>query len=216
MPNREKMCAKRTMIRICRRDSFVLLLDMPKEVSARLAQAHQKIDAANAADPAELVYGQRMSEWLARLYPDASEPLCLAVRAQHLLRFKVPRSSYPEGRIGYLKWRTDLHKFHAEEAGKILRECGYEDTVISRVSALIKKEKLKADPEAQALEDATCLAFLELEFEDFAAKHEDEKVVSILLKTWGKMSELGRNAGLEAAKKLSQKSQALIARALAS
>lgn len=179
-------------------------------------EAIKKIDAANAADPAELRYGQRMSEWLSKLYPGASEALTLAVRAQHILRFKVPRSSYPEGRIGYLKWRTGLHQFHAAETEKILRECGYGDEMILRVSALIKKEKLKADPEAQALEDATCLAFLELEFEGFAAKHPDEKVISILQKTWGKMSELGRRAGFEAAKTLSPKAQELIARALAS
>jgi len=88
--------------------------------------------------------------------------------------------------------------------------------MISRVAALIKKERLKADPEAQALEDATCLAFLELEFEAFAAKHPDEKVVSILQKTWGKMSDTGHEAALGASKKMSAKTQGLMARALAS
>ena len=166
------------------------------------------IDAANAADPnrvsvdgreapKEFVYAERMTRWLNALAPDASETLRLAVRAQHIRRWEIPRDRYPMDRIGYLKWRTDLKHLHARIAGDILREAGYGPEAIARVQALIKKERLKQDAEAQALEDVACLVFLENYFADFAKGHDADKVVSILRKTWLKMSPRGQDAALK-------------------
>ena len=174
-----------------------------------------RFDRANAEDPnletvdgashpKELLYARRMSDALERFAPDASEVVRLAVRCQHIRRWTVPRDSYPDGRDGYRRWRTDLGRFHAETAGGILREVGYDDATVGRVRALLRKERLKADPEVQLLEDVVCLVFLRHYLAPFAARHEEEKVVGILRKTWPKMSERGRSAalGLELAPEL--------------
>ncbi|MGD0463030.1 MAG: DUF4202 domain-containing protein [Tepidisphaeraceae bacterium] len=165
--------------------------------------AIDKFDAANAQDPtlvvgtpAELVYARRMADWLHRLYPDADEALQLAARAQHIRRWMIPRSRYPMTRAGYHQWRTTLYTFHADEAAKILREVGYDDAKIDRVRSLLRKEKLKGDPQTQALEDVACLVFLENYFADFALKHDEQKVIDILRRTWRKMSDRGRAAAL--------------------
>ena len=147
-----------------------------------------------AAHPRELLYAQRMSATLEHFAPDASEVVRLAVRCQHIRRWTVPRDSYPEGRDGYRRWRTDLGRFHAETAGAILRDVGYDEATVERVRVLLRKERLKADPEVQLLEDVICLVFLRHYLAPFAAQHEDEKVVGILRKTWRKMSERGRAA----------------------
>src|SRR5689334_6093651 len=130
--------------------------------TARFDAAVRLIDAANAEDPhgRGLLYSQRMSEWLERNEPGASEALRLAARAQHLRRWTIPRSDFPMDRIGYLKWRTTLYRFHADEAAAILRDVGYDEQTIARVGSLIRKERLKQDAEAQALEDVICLVFL--------------------------------------------------------
>ena len=175
------------------------------ESSARFHEAIARFDRANAEDPhvetadggshpKELLYAQRMSEALERFAPDASEVVRLAVRCQHIRRWTVPRDSYPEGRDGYRRWRTDLGRFHAETASDILRQVGYDDATVGRVQALLRKERLKADPEVQLLEDVVCLVFLRHYLAPFAAQHADEKVVGILQKTWRKMSERGRAA----------------------
>ncbi len=159
----------------------------------RLAQAFARIDAANAADPrgeAER-YGQRMSATLDRFRPAAPEPLQIAARAQHIERWTIPRESYPEGRIAYLTWRKELQKMHAARAGEIMRACGYSEDEIARTGSLLKKERLKQDPDAQTLEDVICLVFLEFEAEPFIAKHADDKVRDILAKTAKKMSAQG-------------------------
>jgi hypothetical protein len=171
----------------------------------RLDAALAGIDAANSADPnrvmvdgtqvpAELVYGQRMSAMLARVYPEASETLRIAARAQHIRRWEVPRSTYPMDRPGYLRWRKDLGRKHAEWTGEILAGCGYEQAEIDRVGALVRKENFRRDAEAQAVEDVASLVFLAHYAGDFAAKHEPEKVIGILAKTLGKMSEHGKAA----------------------
>lgn len=171
----------------------------------RLQTALEKIDAANNADPnrvkvdgievpAEVAYGQRMSAMLERVYPEASEALRIAARAQHIRRWEVPRSSYPMDRTGYLRWRKDLSRKHAEWTGEILASCSYEEAQISRVGALVRKENFRRDAEAQAVEDIASLVFLAHYADDFAAKHEPEKVVTILAKTLGKMSEHGKAA----------------------
>jgi hypothetical protein len=174
----------------------------------RFQAALDRIDAANADDPermtddagqsvaGEVLYARRMTRWLHALYPDASEPMQLAARAQHVRRWDVPRDTYPADRIGYLKWRTRLYGYHADVAERILREVGYDDATIARVRSLLKKERIKADAEAQALEDVICLVFLENEFADFAPKHDEEKVVNILRRTWAKMSPVGHAAAL--------------------
>lgn len=171
------------------------------------SQAVAAIDAANAADPnsvivdgkgrpAELVYSERMSKMLGLFKPDASEVLALAVRAQHLCRWRIPRTDFEMDRAGYLRWRNELKRKHAEWTGEILTNCGYDAETIARCGALIRKENLKSDAEAQALEDVACLVFLAHYADDFAARHEDAKVVDILQKTWKKMSDAGRAAAL--------------------
>jgi hypothetical protein len=193
--------------------------------SDRFAAAISAIDAANARDPhrvpgddgqpvaSELLYGQRMSRWLNRLYPDAPEPLKLAARAQHIRRWEVPRDRYPMDRAGYHRWRTGLYTFHADAAAAILRAVGYDEATVERVRFLIRKERLKADPDTQALEDTICLVFLENYFAGFAPKHEADKVIVILRRTWAKMSPVGREAALKLP--LPPAAGELVARALA-
>ena len=121
----------------------------------------------------------------------------LAARAQHIRRWEVPRDSYPEGRAGYLKWRTDLYKRHGDTAGQIMAEVGYDDATIDRVKTLLRKRGLKTDPDVQLLEDIICLVFLEHYFHDFAKKHEEEKLIPIVQKTWNKMTERAHAAALQ-------------------
>jgi len=174
--------------------------DKMSEAFARFDDANGEdpnIDMANgSAVPKELLYARRMSEWLERISPDASIPLRLAARAQHICRWKSPRSSYPMDRIGYLKWRTDLKKFHAETAGKILENVGFAPDLIDRTKTLIRKENLATDPETQVLEDVICLVFLENYFADFSQAHDPAKVIDIVRKTWKKMSNTGHQAAL--------------------
>ncbi len=192
----------------------------------RFRAAIAAIDALNAEDPsreateggtapAALLYGRRMSGWLLRLAPDASEALRLATRAQHIGRWKSPRGAYPSGREGYLQWRGDLARFHADTTAAILAEAGYESSEIARVGALLQKKRLKRDAEVQTLEDAACLVFLEHEFTDFSRKHEDEKVVDIVLKTLAKMSDRGRAEAAKLTPALPADRRALIERAMA-
>src|SRR5262249_47385909 len=130
----------------------------------RFSDVLAAIDAANARDPntveiggrrepAELLYGRRMSEMLARIAPAASESLRIAVRGQHIERWTSPRNAYPDGRIGYLRWRKDLQGLHARRVGEIMITAGYRSADADRVGALLRKERLKSDPEAQMLED---------------------------------------------------------------
>lgn len=176
---------------------------------SRFDEAIACIDAANAEDPtlvsvdgqsrpAELVYGERMTSALARLRPDASEIMRLAARAQHIRRWTVPRSSYPNDRAGYLRWRNVLKRKHAEWAGEIMAACGYSEAEVARAGSLIRKENLKGDPDAAAIEDAASIVFLEHYAEEFAGKHEAEKVVDILAKTLAKMSPAGREVAMKA------------------
>lgn len=176
--------------------------------------AIERFDQANAQDPQgkELPYAQHMTQWLDRLVPDASEPLRLAARCQHICRWEIPRGSFPMDRAGYLNWRKTLYRFHADRAAEILTEVGYDPGIISRVRSLLQKEKLKADPEMQALEDVICLVFLENYFADFAREKDEEKVVNILRRTWAKMSETGHEAAMGLP--LSEDDRRLIAKAL--
>ena len=193
------------------------------EPTERFLEAIARFDRANAEDPnveadggvshpKELLYAQRMSDALERFAPEASEIVRLAVRCQHIRRWTVPRDTYPEGRAAYRRWRTDLGRFHAETAGGILRQAGYDDVTVGRVQALLRKERLKADPEVQLLEDVVCLVFLRHYLAPFAAQHNEEKVAGILQKTWRKMSEGGRAAALEL--DLAPELRAMVARAV--
>jgi hypothetical protein len=174
---------------------------------SRFEDALRRFDEANAEDPTheivdgqplpkELVYGQRMSARLAVFAPDAPETVKLAARAQHIRRWEVPRDSYPEGRGGYLKWRTDLYKRHAQIAGEIMTQVGYDDDTVERVQTLLRKRGLKTDPDVQLMEDVICLVFLEHYFHDFAQKHDEEKLIPIVQKTWNKMTDKAHEAAL--------------------
>ena len=175
----------------------------------RFQKAISLIDKANLEDPnkevldgkiypKELIYSNRMTSWLDRLNPSASEELKIATRAQHIERWKIPRGKYPLDRDGYRKWRKELMDFHAGRVGDIMAESGYDENSISRVKSLIKKELFKTDPESQMLEDVVCLVFLENYFSDFSKDHMDdsEKINRIIKKTWNKMSEKGRELAL--------------------
>ena len=175
---------------------------------SRFDDAIRMFDQANAEDPntevingqpmaKELLYGQRMSARLAVFAPDAPETVKLAARAQHIRRWEVPRDTYPEGRAGYLKWRTDLYKRHAEIAGEIMGDVGYDTEPIDRVQTLLRKRGLKTDPDVQLMEDIICLVFLEHYFHDFARKHDEEKLISIVQKTWNKMTEQAHEVALQ-------------------
>ncbi|HUE37450.1 MAG TPA: DUF4202 domain-containing protein, partial [Candidatus Acidoferrum sp.] len=137
----------------------------------------------------------------------------LAARCQHLCRWKIPRADYPMTRTGYLKWRTDLKKFHAQRAGEILRDAGYDDETIRRVQDLNLKKNFPADPECCLLEDALCLVFLEFQFADLAAKTDDDKMVNALKKSWEKMTEVARAEALKL--NYSEREKELIQKALA-
>src|SRR5271169_5523988 len=149
----------------------------------RLQCTLQAIDAANARDPtddagepAEFLYGRRMSEALAAFAPDATEPLRIAVRGQHIERWLSPRRAFPEGKAGYFAWRNAAKKRHAERLGQIMAACDYDEAVIARVGALVRKEQLRSDAEAQTLEDVACLVFLAHYLDDFMAKTDPNKL----------------------------------------
>ena len=166
--------------------------------------ARQLIDAAHSADPksldgrpAELVYADRMEVWLLRLAPNAPDLLRLAARCQHLERWRVPRSSYPADRAGYLTWRKGLYGRQAERARELLCEAGVKPHEADDAATWVSKTGLKTNPSTQLLEDAACLVFLENEIAGFATQHAEyprEKFIGIIQKTWRKMSPAARTA----------------------
>jgi hypothetical protein len=191
----------------------------------RFDQAIQEFDAAHREDPRSilvddqevpwsLLYHQRMTHWLKHLAPDASELLLLAARCQHIRRWTIPRSDYPMDRSGYKRWRKRLAQFHADQAAEILTRIGYDPATIDRLGELLQKFRLKLDPEVQLFEDAICLVFLENEFSDFAQKHDEDKLVTILQKTWTKMSSQGHQAARELVKQLDPETRRLVEKAL--
>jgi hypothetical protein len=165
----------------------------------RFLEAIAAFDRANAEDPnrlpvdgllrpRELVHAERLSAWVHRLEPNASEALSLAARCQHIRRWQSPRESYPAGRVGYLRWRTELSRFHADTAARLLEDQGYDSALIDAVRRINLKQGLRSNPDSQTMEDALCLAFLEFDFDDFSRKYATEKVLEIVQKTWRKMS----------------------------
>lgn len=203
----------------------------------RFGLAIAAIDAANAADPVsitveldgvpverpkELVHAEAMTDWVRRLDPEADEVQLLAARAHHLRRWTSPRDAFPEGRAGYLKWRIDARRRHAEDLSSILRDVGYDDPTIDAVAAIVTKEGLgRGDlpdvdgrpPAVQTHEDALCLVFLELQFGDTADRLGDEKMIDVLVRTLAKMGARGRTAALGLP--LSDRETALVTAALA-
>jgi hypothetical protein len=167
----------------------------------------ERIDAANAQDPkhdpdgeghapAALLYGRRMSQVLAAFIASPSDALQIAVRGQHVERWKRPRQDYPQDKAGYLRWRRDAAIFHAERIGEIMASCGWDQPARDRVGSLIRKERIKADPETQALEDVACLVFIRWYFTPFAAGRTPDELFRIVAKTARKMSPAGREAAL--------------------
>lgn len=189
----------------------------------RFESALRRFDEENSRDPnheavdgiphpRELLYAQRLVNWVLRLCPGASEELRLAARCQHICRWEIPRQSYPMTRAGYLQWRATLKKFHAQKAGDILREAGYPEDVIRRVQDLNLKKHFPDDPEARVLEDALCLVFLEFQFADLAAKTAADKTINALQKSWQKMTEAARAEALKL--NYGEREKALLERAL--
>lgn len=191
--------------------------------SDKLKEAFSLFDQANEKDPnreefqgetyaKEVLYAIRMTDKLNEFAPNAPEALQLTARCQHICRWEIPRESYEMNRIGYLKWRQDLKKFHAEKAGEILKTVGYDQKTIDNVAFLLEKKQLKKNEDTQTLEDVICLVFLEFYFEPFAKKYSEEKLIDILQKTWRKMSEKGQKTALKLP--LSETSLTLVRKAL--
>jgi hypothetical protein len=191
----------------------------------RYAVAIVDIDRANALDPNRvhvrglelplaLAHGQFAAEWVASLHPDADELLLLAARAHHLRRWELPRSQYPEGKAGYLRWKRDQRQRHAAEVATLLAPLGYDDAEVAQVQAWIRRDHLATDPGSQAVEDAACLVFIETQLADVATKLDHDHLVEVIRKTAKKMSPgaLGAVAGIP----LGDTERQLLAAALAS
>jgi tRNAThr (cytosine32-N3)-methyltransferase len=175
-------------------------MDAFERARALIDEAHAE-DPGKAPDgrPAELVYADRMEKWMALVVPEADAPMRLAARCQHLERWKVPRSSFPAGKPGYLSWRRSLYVKQAERARDLLSQAGIEPAVAADVAIWVSKVGLRTNPGTQALEDAAVLVFLESEIEAFAAQHADypqEKFVDIVKKSWRKMSPRAQQLAL--------------------
>lgn len=192
---------------------------------AGFSRAIALIDAANSEDPRreggepkELLYAKRMTEMLARFAPEASDAVRLAARAQHVRRWMVPRDSYPMTREGYYAWRTGLYEFHAETAGALLREAGYDEETVARVMLAVSKRSLRSNPDAQLLEDVAALVFIEHYMLDFAASkpdYDEAKWIGIVQKTWRKMSGAAQQFALGGGIRLPEALIPIIQRAIA-
>lgn len=178
--------------------------------SDRYQQAVDLIDTANREDPnqetaagetwpKELLYGRRMSDMIERFAPEADEAMKLSVRAQHIRRWESPRSDYPMDRKGYHQWRTALYDFHAKTVGALLEQVGYDEETVNRVRQAVGKKALKHNPDTQMVEDIAALVFIEHYMEAFAAKHpeyDEAKWITIIQRTWRKMSPRGQEFAL--------------------
>ena len=194
------------------------------ENSTRFNQALALFDAANAEDPnrdegqpKELLYGQRMSDMIGRYAPDASEAAQLAVRAQHIRRWTVPRNTYPMTKEGYHAWRTGLYTFPADTAGELMRQAGYDDAMIGQVKKAVGKRGIKVNPDSQMLEDIANLVFIEhylLAFAQSKPEYSEEKWLEIIRRTWGKMSKNAQAYALSGKIKLPESLVPLITKAI--
>ncbi|MGV3510356.1 MAG: DUF4202 domain-containing protein [Sphingobacteriaceae bacterium] len=194
-------------------------------MDSRLELAYELLDSYNSNDPntyyhdnaefpQELLFAVKVYEWVKILHPNPSEALLLASRCLHIGRWEISRKSYPEGKAGYLNWRSDLAKHHAQKAGELIFEAGYDAETIRHVQRIILKQQLKTDLEVQTIENALCLVFFQYEYSYFIEKHDDDKVIRILRKTWAKMTEPGRNEALKL--RFSERGTALLEKALTS
>ncbi|HRO15128.1 MAG TPA: DUF4202 domain-containing protein [Paracoccus sp. (in: a-proteobacteria)] len=161
------------------------------------------IDAANAADPrheeggpVELLYGRRMTAEQERLFPDAGDALAIACRGQHVERWLLPRSDFPEGREGYLTWRREQGRRHAGRVMELMREAGCDDADIDAAGRMLRKEGIKRDPQVQALEDVACFTFIRHYLGDFATTQDPDALIRIVAKTARKMSPEARARAL--------------------
>lgn len=169
----------------------------------RLARAFAAIDAANAADPRHeegapvaLLYGQRMTAEQARLYPQADDALRIACRGQHIERWMLPRNAYPDGREGYLHWRREQGRRHAERVMAIMTAVGYGPAEIAAAGRMLRKEGIKRDDSVQALEDVACFTFIRHYMADFATTQAPDALLRIVQKTARKMSPMARARAL--------------------
>lgn len=189
----------------------------------RFDQAILRFDAANREDPRseladgsmqprEWLFARRVYGWVERLVSKPSEALLLAARSHTLCRWKIPRNDYPRTTAGYHQWRDALARYHAEQAASILSEVGYDAATIEAVRVLITKGRRPGDPEAQALEDADCLVFLESKLEGYVDAWGEEKSVEILKSTIKKMSPHAQSAAMHL--KLGEREAALLSRAV--
>jgi hypothetical protein len=172
--------------------------------------AIELIDAANSEDPnkitadgkewpKELLYSNHMSDMLQRYRPDADDAMKIAIRAQHIQRWKSPRDNYPMTRKGYHQWRTALYTFHADTVADLLVKAGYDEEFIERVKLAVSKKSLKTNPDTALIEDIAALVFIEHYMLEFAGKHpeyDEEKWIDIIRKTWRKMSEQAHDFAL--------------------
>ena len=181
-------------------------------IDKKNAEDENTYQVSGLAYPKELLYSQRMTRTLLRFEPNASKALQIAARAQHICRWKIQRDEYPMDRVGYLKWRETLKKMHADITGEILQQVNFDVQFTDRVQKIILKKLMKKNEESQTLEDTICLVFLDYYFDEFAAKHSDEKVIDILQKTWVKMSAKGHKAALKIT--FSEKGLALVKQAI--
>ncbi len=200
---------------------------MPQQQSI-FDKAVALIDAANSEDPnqemadgkewpKELLYSHRMADMLQRYQPNAEDVMKLAIRSQHIQRWKSPRDAYPMDRIGYLKWRKDLYKFHADTAAALLEQAGYDEEAINRLKVAVAKRKIKQNADTQLLEDVADLVFIEHYLQAFVDKHpeyDEDKWIDIIQKTWKKMSEEGQAFALSGSVKLPEPLVPLIQKAL--
>ena len=168
--------------------------------------------------PKELLYSQRMLDMINRYLPDADDVAKLSVAAQHIERWKSPRSDYPMNRKGYHLWRSNLYKFHADTAAKLLKEAGYDEKFINRVKLAIGKKNLKNNADTQILEDVAALTFLEhymmTMYINFP-QYDEEKWIDIILRTWKKMSPAAQEFALSGNVKLAEDLVPTIQKALA-
>jgi hypothetical protein len=194
-----------------------------RSLSAWYADAVAAIDAANGGDPQQitargdtlplaLAHGQMAAEWVERLHPDADETWLLAARAHHLRRWELPRSQYPDGKAGYLRWKRDQKQRHAGDVATLLTDVGADANTVERVQQLVRREHLATDQGSQAVEDAACLVFLETQLTDVANKLPHDHVIDVLRKTARKISPTGMAAIAEIP--LTDVERALLAEAL--
>ena len=172
-------------------------------MNKRFTRAIQLIDEAHSADPRlrdgrpfEVVHAEALTTFVKALEPDASEALLLAARGQHICRWRIPRDTFPQGLKGYLAWREKLKAFHADQTAGLLREAGYGEELIQRVQSLVRKENFPEDRESCVLEDALCLAFIQLQLDEMLDRKPEAAMRDIVLKTWVKMTTRGKGAAL--------------------